>query len=92
MYINPKGMIGMPLIDFHVWGHAYEHDNNVGITNVDEQKACYVGKETKGLEVTQMKGKMMSQWRGVILSYRQHSKPLACLTFSPSFWGSIYLL
>jgi len=27
MYINPKGMIGMPIIGRHVWGHAYGHDN-----------------------------------------------------------------
>ncbi len=26
-YINPKDMIGMPIIDYHVWGHAYKHDN-----------------------------------------------------------------
>jgi hypothetical protein len=28
MYINPKGMIGMPVVDRHVWDHAYEHDNS----------------------------------------------------------------
>ncbi len=27
-YINPKGMIGMPIINHHVWGHAYGHDNS----------------------------------------------------------------
>jgi hypothetical protein len=27
MYINPKGMINIPVIDRHVWGHAYVHDN-----------------------------------------------------------------
>jgi len=26
-YINPKGMIGMPIIGHHVWDHAYGHDN-----------------------------------------------------------------
>jgi len=26
-YINPKGMIGMPITGHHVWGHAYGHDN-----------------------------------------------------------------
>jgi hypothetical protein len=26
MYINPKGMIGMPKTGRHVWDHAYEHD------------------------------------------------------------------
>jgi hypothetical protein len=25
-YINLKGMIGMPVIDRYVWGHAYGHD------------------------------------------------------------------
>jgi len=25
-YINLKGMIDMPVIGHHVWGHAYEHD------------------------------------------------------------------
>ncbi len=25
-YINSKGMIGMPVTDCHVWGHAYGHD------------------------------------------------------------------
>jgi hypothetical protein len=29
MYINPKGMIDMPVIGHHVWGHAYVHDNIV---------------------------------------------------------------
>jgi hypothetical protein len=28
LYINPKDMIGMPTTGRHVWGHAYEHDNN----------------------------------------------------------------
>jgi hypothetical protein len=26
MYINPKGMIDMPITNRYVWGHAYEHD------------------------------------------------------------------
>jgi len=26
MFINLKGMIDMPIIGLHVWGHAYEHD------------------------------------------------------------------
>jgi hypothetical protein len=25
-YINPKDMIGMPVIGRHVWGQTYEHD------------------------------------------------------------------
>ncbi len=25
-YIDPKGMIGMPVTSHHVWGHAYGHD------------------------------------------------------------------
>jgi hypothetical protein len=27
-YINPKGMIGMPVTGYHVWGHAYKHDKH----------------------------------------------------------------
>jgi hypothetical protein len=26
MYINLKGMIDMPVIGLHVWGHVYGHD------------------------------------------------------------------
>jgi hypothetical protein len=33
MYINPKGMIGMPVTGPHVWGHAYEHDIKHSIYN-----------------------------------------------------------
>jgi hypothetical protein len=34
-YINPKGMIGMPVTNRHVWSHAYEHDINLfPITNM----------------------------------------------------------
>jgi hypothetical protein len=29
MYINPKGMIGMPIIGCHVWGHACGHDRKI---------------------------------------------------------------
>jgi len=27
VYINLKGMTGMLIINPHVWGHAYKHDN-----------------------------------------------------------------
>jgi len=32
-YNNSKGMIGMPVTDRHVWGHAYGHDidSNIAI-------------------------------------------------------------
>ncbi len=25
-YINPKGIIGMPITGHHIWSRAYEHD------------------------------------------------------------------
>jgi hypothetical protein len=33
---------------------------NMRITNVNEWKACYMGKETKGSEVTGVRGRMTS--------------------------------
>jgi hypothetical protein len=32
---------------------------NVGVTHVNERKASYVGRLTKGLEVTRARGRMM---------------------------------
>ncbi len=33
---------------------------NVGVTHVNEQKACYARTETKGPEVTRVRGRMTS--------------------------------
>jgi hypothetical protein len=33
---------------------------NASITNVNEKKACYAGKEMEDLEVTRVRGRMMS--------------------------------
>jgi hypothetical protein len=32
---------------------------NVGVTHVNEHKACYMGRETKGPEVMRARGRMM---------------------------------
>jgi hypothetical protein len=34
MYINLKGMIGMPLTGCYVWSHAYEHANLLLLCNM----------------------------------------------------------
>jgi hypothetical protein len=39
-YINPKGMIGMPITGRHVWGHAYEHDK--ASSSINEPNACVI--------------------------------------------------
>jgi hypothetical protein len=40
-YINPKGMIDMPVIDCHVWGHAYGHDIKHSIYNPINHRTTY---------------------------------------------------
>jgi hypothetical protein len=39
-YINPKGMIGMPIIDCHVWDHAYGHDKELALM-MKMRKHCF---------------------------------------------------
>jgi hypothetical protein len=34
--------------------------SNTNVTNVNEWKACYMGKEIEGLKVTRARGRMMS--------------------------------
>jgi hypothetical protein len=36
-YINPKGMIGMPITGRHVWGHAYKHDKGAKVVGTHRQ-------------------------------------------------------